>query len=172
MRHQMSWSTAALAVGLTTTTLKPSCGDPEPVEPEITAPARPAVEGCEFPGPSVPRAPTVNPRIEWLDETHLVVERVLVEEVLASTEPGPVRALLHRASDGVFDGYRLVGVRRGTLAEQLGLRNGDLVHAINGWAVTSSELAQDALERGFAEGRFGLTITRRAKPVTLHIAVR
>ena len=53
------------------------------------------------------------------------------------------RALLHRGPDGEFDGYRLSAIRRNTLADQLGIKNGDIIHAVNGQPLNSSTVRDD-----------------------------
>ena len=56
------------------------------------------------------------------------------------------RMLLHRGPDGEFDGYRLRALREGSLLTRVGLRNGDLVHEVNGLELTSLEAIHTFME--------------------------
>ena len=82
------------------------------------------------------------------------------------------RALLHRGPDGEFDGYRLSAIRRNTLADQLGIKNGDIIHSVNGQPLTSVQSAMGAYNTLKSEGNFCFEITRRGSPVELCYDVR
>ncbi|MEN0062643.1 MAG: type II secretion system protein GspC [Myxococcota bacterium] len=82
------------------------------------------------------------------------------------------RALLHRGPDGSFDGYRLAAIRRNTLADQLGIKNGDIIHSVNGEPLTSLQAAMNAYNTMQSESNFCFEITRRRKPVELCYDVR
>ena len=86
------------------------------------------------------------------------------------------RALLHRGPDGEYDGYRLSAIRRGSLADKLGIRNGDIIHSVNGTTLNSVQGAMAAfqsLSGGTSPGSgFKFEVTRRGQPVTLSYSVR
>lgn len=79
------------------------------------------------------------------------------------------RALLHRDAHGNIDGYRLSGIRRGSIGDDLGLRNGDIVHAVNGHAVPSMSEAEEVLEAAKTAKFLHLELTRRGEPVDLRV---
>jgi len=79
------------------------------------------------------------------------------------------RALLHRDARGNVDGYRLSAIRRGSIGDDLGLRNGDIVHAVNGHAVQSMSEAEKALEAVKTAKYLHLELTRRGEPVDLRV---
>jgi len=59
-----------------------------------------------------------------------------------------VRALLHRGSDGDYDGYRLSSLGRYAPLSQIGVKNGDVLMAIDGHKITGvmdAEAAKAAL---------------------------
>ncbi|HHO50979.1 MAG TPA: hypothetical protein ENK18_08930 [Deltaproteobacteria bacterium] len=82
------------------------------------------------------------------------------------------RALLHRGPDGEFDGYRLSAIRRNTLADQLGIKNGDIIHSVNGQPLNSVQSAMGAYNTMKTESNFCFEITRRGSPVELCYDVR
>ena len=77
------------------------------------------------------------------------------------------RALLHRGPDGEFDGYRLSAIRRNTLADQLGIKNGDIIHTVNGQDLDSVQSAMNAYNTLKTDSNFCFEITRRGSPVEL-----
>ena len=77
------------------------------------------------------------------------------------------RALLHRGPDGEFDGYRLSAIRRNTLADQLGIKNGDIIHAVNGQSLNSVQSAMNAYNTLRTDSSFCFEISRRGSPTEL-----
>lgn len=102
------------------------------------------------------------------------VERTLLDSYLAdpSKAAGLGQARPHQGDDGQVDGYRLSRIRRGELAEGLGLRNGDVVHAVNGQPLTSVSGAMAALQALQDASSFTFEITRRGSPLRLEYEVR
>ncbi|MEZ4236791.1 MAG: type II secretion system protein GspC [Myxococcota bacterium] len=82
------------------------------------------------------------------------------------------RALLHRGPDGEFDGYRLSAIRRNTLADQLGIKNGDIIHSVNGQPLNSVQSAMNAYNTMRTESNFCFEISRRGSPTELCYEVR
>ncbi len=83
------------------------------------------------------------------------------------------RALLHRGTDGEYDGYRLSAIRRGTLADALGIKNGDVVHAVNGQSMNSMQAAMTAGQSlAGGAGNFQIEVSRRGQRMTLEYEVR
>lgn len=82
------------------------------------------------------------------------------------------RALLHRGPDGEFDGYRLSAIRRNTIADKLGIRNGDIVHSVNGKPLNSMTSAMDAYNTMQNEKAFSFEVTRRGQKMTMQYSVK
>jgi general secretion pathway protein C len=82
------------------------------------------------------------------------------------------RALLHRGPDGEFDGYRLSAIRRNTIADQLGIKNGDIIHSVNGKPLNSMQAAMEAYNTMQNEKEFSFTVTRRGQEQTLNYQVQ
>ncbi|MCB9685858.1 MAG: hypothetical protein H6735_12525 [Alphaproteobacteria bacterium] len=82
------------------------------------------------------------------------------------------RALLHRGPDGEYDGYRLSAIRRGTLADQLGIKNGDIIHSVNGESLNSMQAAMNAYNTMKTQSSFCFEISRRGTPTELCYDVR
>lgn len=82
------------------------------------------------------------------------------------------RALLHRGPDGEYDGYRLSAIRRNTLADQLGIKNGDIIHSVNGEPLNSMQSAMGAYNTMRSQSNFCFEISRRGSPMELCYEVR
>jgi general secretion pathway protein C len=82
------------------------------------------------------------------------------------------RALLHRGPDGEFDGYRLSAIRRGTIADMLGIKNGDIIQSVNGESLNSVQSAMGAYNTMKTQSNFCFEISRRGSPTQLCYDVR
>lgn len=82
------------------------------------------------------------------------------------------RALLHRGPDGEYDGYRLSAIRKGTLPDQLGIKNGDIIQSVNGQPLNSMQAAMDAYNTMKSQQNFCFTVSRRGTPVEMCYDVR
>jgi len=79
------------------------------------------------------------------------------------------RLLLHRGSDGAYDGYRLSAVRRNSPVDLLGFKSGDVVHQVAGVPVTGLVSANDAYVAAQAADRFDVLLTRRGQRFLLTV---
>ena len=82
----------------------------------------------------------------------------------------PGRALLHRGTDGHFDGYRVSGLSRGVLG--LGLENGDIVHGVNGMPLTSLSEAFTAYDALQVTSLARIDLTRRGVRRAIEVVLR
>ena len=111
--------------------------------------------------------------IEKVGDNKFVVSRELLDKYINDIESisRMGRALLHRGPDGEFDGYRLSAIRRNTLADKLGIRNGDVVHSVNGQSLNSVQSAMEAYQTMTNENAFSFEVTRRGQKVALDYTV-
>jgi len=112
--------------------------------------------------------------IDQVSETSFVVDRDLVDRYLGDLDSlaRMGRAIPHRGPDGEIDGYRLSGIRRRTIGEKLGIKNGDIVHAVNGHPLTSMQGAMSAYTSLQSESSFNFEVTRRGQKMTLEYEIR
>lgn len=108
------------------------------------------------------------------DGEKIIVERALVDDALANVESlaTKIRVVPHKGSDGSVDGYRLSAIRRGSLFDKLGIKNGDVVHAVNGMPLTSMDGAMSAFQSLQSEAEFTFDVTRRNKKSTFEYEIR
>jgi general secretion pathway protein C len=133
---------------------------------EVTAPtARPtatATEGEEEGG------------VRQVAENSYEIDRELVDRYLTDLDSisRMGRAIPHRGADGEVDGYRLSGIRRRSIGDQIGIKNGDIVHTVNGQPLTSMQGAMAAYQSMSSQSRFTFEVTRRGQRMTLSYDVR
>ncbi len=113
-------------------------------------------------------------RIEKVGDNKWEVDRSLVEEQLANVEKlaTQIRVVPHKDTSGEIDGYRLSGIRRGSLFDKLGIKNGDIVHGVNGMALTSADGALKAYQSLQSESGFTFDLTRRNQKQTFEYEIR
>jgi len=98
-------------------------------------------------------------------------------EVLDQLEQNPeelysqLRVLPHKDENGDNDGFRLSGVRRDSFFYKIGLKNGDIVHSVNGYAITSTNATMEAYEALGEESIYAVSLTRRGRSITITIHI-
>lgn len=99
------------------------------------------------------------------DGETIIVERAVVDEALANVDQlaSKIRVVPHKGADGEIDGYRLSAIRRGSLFDKLGIKNGDVVHGVNGMPLTSADGAFSAFQTLQSESGFTFDVTRRGQ---------
>jgi len=112
--------------------------------------------------------------IEKSGDNKFVVDEDTFNKALENPEKlaNSIRAVPHSGTDGNVDGFRLSGVRRSSLFNKLGIRNGDVVHTVNGHELTSMQTAMEAYNSLQSERNFSFEITRRNKRQTFEYEVR
>lgn len=112
--------------------------------------------------------------VRELGENHFEIDSETLDKYLSDLEgiSRLGRALLHRGPDGEYDGYRLSAIRRNTIADKLGIRNGDIVHAVNGKPLDSMASAMEAFNTMRSEKNFSFEVTRRGKKETMTYDVK
>lgn len=78
-------------------------------------------------------SPPSNPRIQQVSENEYHIDRAEVDQQLDNLNQlfTQVRAVPH-FDGGKSTGFRLFAIRQGSIFDQLGLRNGDVIQSING----------------------------------------
>lgn len=112
--------------------------------------------------------------ITKVSETEYTISRETFDKYMSDIEGLSKlgRGLLHRGPDGQFDGYRLTSIRRNSVAEQLGIRNGDVVHAVNGQSLDSVQSALSAYNGMGSQSTFSIDVTRRGEKVGLQYTIQ
>ena len=101
------------------------------------------------------------------------VDQAVFDELLQNPEKlySQIRATEHK-KDGEVDGYRVSGIRRKSIFYKLGIKNGDVIHNVNGMSLTNLNDAMKAFESLQSSRDFNFDITRRRKKRTMEYEVR
>ncbi len=113
-------------------------------------------------------------QVQKVGDNKYVVDASLVEQAMANPEKlaSQVRVAPHKGPDGDIDGYRLSGIRRNSFFKKLGVKNGDIVHSVNGQPLTSMSSAMNAYESLQNDKNFSFDITRRNQRQTYEYEIR
>lgn len=129
-------------------------GDPASPFPEAFE-AEPEVEG-----------------LERLDEGHVRITRELVETWLGDPSTlAKAARIVPGMKDGAIHGFKLYGIRRGSPVKALGFRNGDMVTAINGHALTDVEAAMGVYAKVRKAKKVSVAFERKGSAMTMEIDV-
>lgn len=139
------------------------------------------------PKPTAPTAPKddkekpTNPReipgaadaINCPNENLCIVDRKFVDQILQNPAQLAKQArVVPSQKDGKTQGYKLYGIRRGTLPKLLGLKNGDMITAINGQELTSIDKAMALYTKMRRASRLEVNIVRKGKATTKEIQIQ
>jgi general secretion pathway protein C len=116
------------------------------------------------PSPTLPLAPATAARFK--------VRRALIESTLQDPASSlrSIRAIPHSEDDRMV-GVKLYGIGRGSLLHTLGLQNGDVLLAINGLDVATTDAALDAYAQLRSASNLSVSLERRGQPMTVDYAI-
>lgn len=107
------------------------------------------------------------------NENLCTVDRAFVDQVVSNPAMLAKQArVVPSQKDGKTQGYKLYGIRRGTLPKLLGLKNGDMITAINGEELTSIDKAMALYTKLRRASRLEVNIVRKGKSMTKEIQIQ
>jgi hypothetical protein len=106
------------------------------------------------------------------DVGHCRISREYINELLGdpSKLTRQVR-IMPSVKDGVVRGFKFYGIRPGSLPKLLGMRNGDLLTAVNDLPLTSIDQTIGAVGRLRRADELRLAIERKGEPLTLVLSI-
>jgi general secretion pathway protein C len=128
--------------------------------------ATPAAAPAPAPGPA-----PLGAGIREVGPDVYVLPREELQRALAHPEQLLTEARLIPTFNGL-GGFKVVGIRPGSLFARLGLRNGDAVQRVNGLSLLSVESALEALGRLREGSHFQLELLRDGQPVKKDYSVQ
>ncbi len=111
--------------------------------------------------------------VEVVSDTEYIVEREEVDNALENMSQlfTQIRAVPH-FEGGESTGFRLFAIRRGSLFDKIGLKNGDIIRNINGQAMNDPTKALGLLEELRDSTDLTVAVTRNRKEKTLNYTVK
>jgi S1-C subfamily serine protease len=99
------------------------------------------------------------------------LERGALDELLANpTLLARQARVIPALKDGEAVGFKLYGIRRGSLFSLLGIQNGDLIRSVDGIDLGDAEAAMEAYAKLRDAAQIEFELDRRGRPVSLEIA--
>lgn len=108
-----------------------------------------------------------------LDGNKAIVSRAKVEATLGDLNQVIQQArMVPNFKDGQVQGFKIFAIRPDSIFKQLGLKNGDIIHRINGAEINSVEKALPMLQLARSADEIVLDITRRGNKETMTIEIQ
>lgn len=128
-------------------------------------PNTPVAQGRR-PPTSIPKEDPMADRVKCDAGKRCTIERSLIQDVMSN--PSTLGGLRAFPSGG---GFKIAGVRRGTLPHQLGLRNGDVLTGVGGKPLHTLDDALSLLPLLRSASNIEVTLSRRGQPITHEIEI-
>ena len=137
-------------------------------EPKTTAGPHTAVAAA----PAAPGAPG-GTGIQQTAENEFTVPKTEVDSALENMSQlfTQIRAVPH-FEGGQSIGFRLFAIRRGSLFDRIGLKNGDIIRSINGNEMTDPSKAMGLLQELRDSNNLDVEITRNQQPQKLTYSIQ
>jgi general secretion pathway protein C len=97
----------------------------------------------------------------------------VVDKVLANPMAvGRGARIVPSIKNGKPNGFKLYAIRPSSVYANIGLMNGDTLHAVNGFELTTPDKALEVYTKVRESNSLSVNITRRGKPVTLNYSIK
>ena len=145
-------------------------GEPPPTTPPPTAVASTPTAP---PDPDDEMAQAVAQGVKKIDDNNFEISRGLVDKVLANPMAIAKGArVVPSVKDGKANGFKLYAIRPGSVYAQIGLANGDTIHAINGFDLTSPDKALEVYTKVKEATSLTVAVTRRGKEQIINYTIK
>lgn len=111
--------------------------------------------------------------IKKLSDNSYEIERSLVDKVLANPMSVATGArIVPSVKNGKANGFKLYAIRPNSVYAKIGLRNGDTLHAINGFELTTPDKALEVYTKVKEASNLSVSLTRRGQPLNIDYTIR
>ena len=137
-------------------------------------PAQPPPAVAQAPAnPEDEMAAAVAAGVKKIDDNNYEISRALVEQVLANPMAMSKGArVVPSSKDGKPNGFKLYAIRPGSVYSEIGLANGDTIHAINGFDLGSPDKALEVYTKIKEATSLTVAVTRRGKETTINYTIK
>ncbi|TNF24372.1 MAG: PDZ domain-containing protein [Deltaproteobacteria bacterium] len=143
-------------------------GRPDLKRPMAPRTATPVASNTPNPSDRNARADRIRNGIKKTGAYDFQVERGMINEELKDLGKLQSEArVVPNYQNQKYDGFKLVGVRPGSLYRALGIRSGDVIKSVNGTAIDSPTKALELFEQLKSSSDIKVDIERRGQPKTL-----
>jgi general secretion pathway protein C len=163
----MSWDTVWLSKGAERCKLRLGDEAEQAAAPRPT-PASPARSRANDRSRTL--SPELAAKITKISDTEYNVDRSMVAELLQNQQELMRSARITPSQSGV--GVRLSGIRRGSLLDHLGMKNGDSLESINGFDMGDPQKALEAYGRLQTANKLTVKVNRGGSPVSIDFNIQ
>ncbi|MCG8425452.1 MAG: hypothetical protein MJE77_46840 [Proteobacteria bacterium] len=111
--------------------------------------------------------------VKKIDDNNYEIDESLRSKVLSNPMSVARGArIVPSVKNGKPNGFKLYAIRPSSVYAKIGFRNGDTIHAINGYDLTTPDKALEVYTKLKDAGNLSVTLTRRGKPVTINYTIR
>lgn len=108
------------------------------------------------------------------DGNKVIISKALADQIRADNSVIMSQVAIKGSLDGKgkSNGFKIVSVDRGSVAEKIGIRTNDIVQEVNGFALRSSDDLKKAQQTFKNSGKFEVKILRGGQTKTLYYEIR
>jgi general secretion pathway protein C len=115
----------------------------------------------------------VDAGVKKVDDTTFEIDRSLVDKVLANPSAVARGArVVPSVKNGQPNGFKLYAIRPSSVYAKIGLMNGDTIHAVNGFELTSIDKGLEVYTKVKESTSLSVSVTRRGKPLNLSYSIK
>lgn len=138
-----------------------SFGQMPPSAADVQATATPAVVDDAIVKAAQSEDGTVQLSVTELRENEYVIDKQSFEQAMSNLGPLLTQArVVPNFSKGKIEGYKIFAIKSGSVFEQIGIKNGDVIHNVNGVGVDTPEKALQLFQQLKSETAFKIDIER------------
>jgi general secretion pathway protein C len=134
------------------------------------------VGGAGAPAPIAAAAGPAKPTadgIKKIDDKHYQIERSTVNSALANLNDLAMQArIVPSFKNGQANGFKLFSIRPDSLYSKIGVQNGDVIQAINGFDMNSPDKALEAYTKLRNASALDLQIERGGQTMSMHYGIQ
>ena len=111
--------------------------------------------------------------VNKVSDTEFELDKKVVDKVLENPMAVARGArIVPSIKNGKANGFKLYAIRPSSVYAKIGLMNGDTIHSVNGFDLTSPDKALEVYTKVRSATSLSVTVTRRGKPVSLNYSIK
>lgn len=111
--------------------------------------------------------------VNKLSKTEFEIDKKVVDKILENPMAVARGArIVPSIKNGKANGFKLYAIRPSSVYAKIGLMNGDTIHSINGFDLTSPDKALEVYTKVREATSLSVNATRRGKPISLNYSIK
>ncbi|MCP4447089.1 MAG: hypothetical protein GY811_17335 [Myxococcales bacterium] len=111
--------------------------------------------------------------VNKVSDTEFEIDKKVVDKILENPMSVARGArIVPSVKHGKANGFKLYAIRPSSVYAKIGLMNGDTIHSINGFELTSPDKALEVYTKVRSASSLSVNATRRGKPISLNYSIK